>query len=70
MVHHTEHEKCSKFNENYIYKEKLGFVGVHLLFLFLPQNIYCGYSVEPPQRDRYKVNPQNLCFEQKKNTKN
>ena len=35
---------------------KLGYAGVYLFFLFLLQNIDCGYSLEPPQY---------LCFEQK-----
>ena len=33
---------------------KLGFAGVYLFFLFLLQNIDCGYSLEPPRR--YKKN--------------
>ena len=41
------------------YIEKLGFVGIYLLFLFLLQNMDCGYSSEPP-RCTHK-----LCFEQK-----
>ena len=36
------------------YKVKLGFTGVYIIFLFLLQNIDCGYLLEP-----------NLCFEQK-----
>ena len=28
--------------------EKLGFKGLYLIFLFLIQNIHCGYSLEPP----------------------
>ena len=28
--------------------EKKGFAGVYLVFLFLLQNIDCGYSLEPP----------------------
>ena len=27
----------------------LGFAGVYLIFLFLIQNIHCGYSLEPPR---------------------
>ena len=33
-------------------KVKLGFTGVYLLFLFLIQNIDCGYSLEPPRTVR------------------
>ena len=29
---------------------KLGYAGVNLFFLFLLQNIDCGYSLEPPLR--------------------
>ena len=38
----------------HFYIVKLGYAGVYLFFLFLLQNIDCGYSLEPP-----------LCFEQK-----
>ena len=43
---------------------KPGYAGVYLFFLFLLQNIDCGYSLEPPQRGGYNVT-HNLCFEQK-----
>ena len=36
--------------EPHFYIEKLGFAGVYLFFLFLLQNIDCGYSLEPPRR--------------------
>ena len=32
------------------YIEKMGFDGVYLIFLFLIQDIHCGYSFEPPRR--------------------
>ena len=32
------------------YIAKLGYAGVYLFFLFLLQNIDCGYSLEPPRR--------------------
>ena len=32
----------------HFYIAKLGFAGVYLFFLFLLQNIGCGYSLEPP----------------------
>ena len=35
--------------EPHFYIEKLGFAGVYLFFLFLLQNIDCGYSLEPPR---------------------
>ena len=28
---------------------KLGFSGVYIIFLFMLENICCGYSLEPPQ---------------------
>ena len=33
---------------------KLGYAGVSLFFLFLPQNIDCGYSLEPPRQVGFK----------------
>ena len=33
----------------HFYVEKLGYAGVYLFFLFLLQNIDCGYSLEPPR---------------------
>ena len=33
----------------HFYIVKLGFTGVYIFFLFLLQNIDCGYSLEPPQ---------------------
>ena len=32
------------------YIAKLGYAGINLFFLFLLQNIDCGYSLEPPHR--------------------
>ena len=34
----------------HVYTVKLGYAGVDLFFLFLLQNIDCGYSLEPPRR--------------------
>ena len=36
---------------------KLGYSGVHLFFLFLLQNIDCGYSLEPPRRGGSNIVP-------------
>ena len=36
--------------EPHFYIAKLGYAGVYLFFLFLLQNIACGYSLEPPRR--------------------
>ena len=33
----------------HLYIVKLGFAGGYLFFLFLLQNIDCGYSLEPPR---------------------
>ena len=40
------------------YIVKLGFTGVYLFFLFLFENIDCGYSLEPPRRGGSKEYPQ------------
>ena len=40
--------KCIYPCKPHFYIEKLGFAGVYLIFLFLIQNIHCGYSLEPP----------------------
>ena len=34
----------------HFYTVKLGFTGVYIIFLISAQNIYCGYSLEPPRR--------------------
>ena len=44
----------------HIYLEKLGFAGVYLFFLFLLQNIDCGYALEPPQRGGSNSYPQSM----------
>ena len=45
--------KTSPCNEDphtpHFYIVKLGFTGVYIFFLFLLQNIDCGYSLEPPR---------------------
>ena len=33
----------------HIYIVKVGFTGVYVFFLYLLENIDCGYSIEPPQ---------------------
>ena len=33
----------------HFYIEKVGFTRVYIFFLFLLQNINCGYSLEPPR---------------------
>ena len=46
--------------EPHFYIAKLGFGGVYLFFLFLIQNIDCGYSLEPPRRGGSNVYPQSM----------
>ena len=44
----------------HFYIVKLGYAGVYLFFLFLLQNIDCGYSLEPPRRGGSNVYPQSM----------
>ena len=46
--------------EPHFYIEKLGFAGVYLFFLFLLQNIDCGYLLEPPRRGGSNMYPQSM----------
>ena len=39
---------------------KSGVCGVYLFFLFLLQNIDCGYSLEPPRRGGSNVYPKSM----------
>ena len=54
------------------YTKKLGFAGVYLFFLFLLQNIDCGYLLEPPhqrggsRRGGSNVHPQSMFLRKKK----
>ena len=48
----------------HFYIVKVGFTGVFIIFLFLLQNIDCGYSLEPPH-EAVLTCTHNLCFEQK-----
>ena len=54
--------------EPHFYIVKLGYPGVYLFFLFLLQNIDCGYSLEPPRRGGSNVYPQSMFWS--KNMKN
>ena len=60
---------CNKYpRKPHFYIVKLGFAGVYLFFLFLIQNIYCGYSLEPPHRGGSEVVltcTHKVCFELK-----
>ena len=46
--------------EPHFYIAKLGYAGIYLFFLFLLQNIDCGYSLEPPHRGGSNVYPQSM----------
>ena len=42
----------------HFYIVKLGFTGVHIIFLSSAQNIHCGYPLEPPHRGSSNEYPQ------------
>ena len=44
----------------HFYIVKLGFTGVYIIFLMSAQNIYCGYSLEPPCRGGSNEYPQSM----------
>ena len=46
--------------KTHFYVAKMGFAGVYLVFLFLLQNINCGYSLEPPRRGDSNVYPKSM----------
>ena len=47
---------CSEYTlKPHFYIVKLGYAGVYLFFLFLVQNIDCGYSLEPPRQGSSNV---------------
>ena len=48
--------------EPHFYIGKMGYAGVNLFFLFLLQNIDCGYSLEPPRRGGSNVYPQSMFW--------
>ena len=54
---------CNEYSlKPHFYIAKLGFAGVYLFFLFLLQNIDCGYSLEPPRRGGSNVYPQSMFW--------
>ena len=46
--------------KHYFYIVKLGFTGVYIIFLISAQNIYCGYSLEPPRPGGSNEYPQSM----------
>ena len=46
----------------HFYIVKLGFTGVHIIFLISAQNIDCGYSLEPPRRGGSNEYPQTMFW--------
>ena len=46
----------------HFYIVKLEYTGVYLFFLFLLQNIDCGYSLEPPRWGSSNVYPQSMFW--------
>ena len=64
--------KCIPLTPHF-YMVKLQFSGVYMyqFFIYLLQNIDCGYSLESPRRGVSNVHimcTYNLCFEQKTNS--
>ena len=52
---------CSEYpRKPHFYIVKLRYAGVYLFFLFLLQNIDCGYSLEPPRRGGSNLYPQSM----------
>ena len=46
--------------EPYFYIVKMGYAGVYLFFVFLLQNLDCGYMLEPPQPGGSNMYPQSM----------
>ena len=63
---------CNEYSlKPHFYKVKLGYAGVYLFFLFLLQNIDCGYTLEPPRRGGSNEYPQSMFWSKnKKNIRN
>ena len=51
--------KCVPLKPHF-YIAKLGNAGVYIFFLFLLQNIDCGYSLEPHRQGGSNVYPQSM----------
>ena len=60
---------CNEYPlKTHFYIVKLGYAGVYLFFLFLLQNIDCGYSLELPQNAASHLGL--FCLHRKKSSKN
>ena len=46
--------------KSHYYIVTLGYAGVYLFFLFLLQNIDCGYKLEPPRRGGSNLYPESM----------
>ena len=46
----------------HFYIVNLGFTVVYIIFLFLLENIDCGYSLKPPRRDGSNKYPQSMFW--------
>ena len=67
FYHHPRRASGKHVREMYthlnpIFIKKLGYAGVYQFFLFLLQNIDCGYSLEPPRRGGSNVYPQYIWW--------
>ena len=61
LVHIRKTRPCNVYPpEPHFYIVKVGYAGVYLFFLFLLQNIDCGYSLEPPRRGGSNVYLQSM----------
>ena len=54
-----------KYIDNFTTKKGKFQIKTFDIFLISAQNIYCGYSLEPPQRGGSNEYPQFMFFEQK-----
>ena len=57
-----------QYTENFLVLKKKIFTGKFLIFSYFYQNIYCGYTLEPPWRGGSNEYPQSMFWS--KNKKN
>ena len=61
LFHNTKTSPCNEHPLTpHFYIAKVGFTRVYIFFLFLLQNIDCGYSLEPPCGGGSNVYPQSM----------